>query len=102
MLTNEATCQQCDATCKTCSGTATNCIECIDDTRENVAGVCQCKDGFTDFAGTCVDTNCQAIDPNCQTCYILLSTGQPLCRTCIADRVLNENTNMCDCPVGKY
>ena len=50
----------------------------------------------------CVDTNCQSIDPNCQTCYILLGTGMPVCRTCVAGRVLNEQNNTCLCAVGTY
>lgn len=103
ITSTNATCEKCDSSCGTCSGTASNCLTCVDDTRAlNSNGECPCKTGFTDFNGVCIDTNCQSIDPNCQTCVIVLGSGMPVCRSCVTGRVLNEASNRCDCAVGTF
>ena len=98
----QTTCQPCDVTCKTCKDTAGRCTECHEDTRElNGNGECVCKEGFTEFQGSCKDTQCSSVDVNCATCYILLGDGSVQCQTCSGNhRVLVNNT--CVCGAGYY
>ena len=101
-----ASCVQCDETCATCKMFQPEfCLTCrSSDFRELVAGgVCNCISNYFEVDGNCVDTRCQEIDPDCQSCGIILSTGQAICRSCASElRVLSEDGLSCECKIGYY
>ena len=101
-----ASCVPCDETCATCQTFQPEfCLTCRDDDfRELVAGgICKCIEDYFEIDGKCVDTTCQSIDPDCQSCAIILGTGQPICRSCASElRVLSRNNLTCECKIGYF
>lgn len=83
---SDKTCEPCDSTCETCDETATTCTSCSDTRDLNGNDECVCKTGYQEYNGNCVDSSCQSIDPNCESCQILLGSGGSLiCKSCTGD-----------------
>ncbi|KAL4470078.1 hypothetical protein ABPG72_008737 [Tetrahymena utriculariae] len=92
------TCQTCDPKCKTCSS-STNCTSCSDFQNRQLntsTNNCDCKQGYVDVAGSCVQCHF-----SCQTCNGILAAN---CLTCDINkgRTKNNTSGTCDCVDGTY
>ena len=87
-------------TCETSSLQCTSCDEENDFRQLTGDKKCECKDGFAEIAGECIDENCQSVTPHCQSCAYDPFTQTSECLDCTANRYLLNSE--CVCKVGFY
>lgn len=110
MVSGKAQCLKCHYSCGECKNDAASCVTCKTPVWTQVGDKCVC-DQFLRFVyydnsqiaeGICIQRMCNTIDPNCIECYMVMASGERLCKLCNENQgwTLSADNKTCTCKPG--